>query len=483
MSERRPGSRKQDGDPQDASHEQGATLIAAVLLIAVLALAAAAILSYVSQSYQSAAFDRHRTQALYNARMGVDAAAALIVKDANAVNLRSDSAHSRLQAAVEGDLAELELKAPPFADVVTVGRPVGGAMSVTLQATGVSGHGAVTLTESGRIQLPASGTGGGARQVASLTIVSHLKDISSLSVSNTGATPVSATGENDGGSITVNGASAVVSRFSRLNVVSAVYSNSQVIPPDTATAWIQGDHDTVAGSAARTVVITGTGDTLRLLSARTIVVTGSGAAVDSHGIGTVLLLGNNDSLNGPITCGGIVTGNGDVLSGSPVYGNSGNENSGKQNSNDGNSSKSSGKGSSGEDRSKKMPYIKGPLVVTGNNVVIGSPQWPVRIHGELVLAGNGFTLYGDVSNSHKKAVAVLATGQNEMIHGSVYGNIVENNSDLTVTGPVQGATTPFPGGQSVTVAGHCLGAISLNFAAATHFARLALNFSSAYLTG
>ncbi len=444
VSERRPGSRKPDGDPQGAFQEQGATLIAVVLLIAVLAFAAAAILSYVSQSYQSAAFDRHRTQALYNARMGVDAAAALIVNDANAINLQSDAADSRLQAAVEGDLAELELKAPPFADVVKMGRLVAGAIPITLQATGVSGHGAVTLTESGHIQLPTSGTGGGVGQVASLAMASNLKDIGAMSVSNTGATPVSATGKKGGGSITVNGASAVVSGFSRLNVVSAVYSNSQVIPPDTATAWIKGSLDSVAGVATRTAVITGTNDTLRLLSARTIVVTGSGATVDTLGTGTALLLGTNDSLNGSITCGGVVAGNSDALAG---------------------------------------PDIRGPLVVTGNNVVIGSPQRSVRIHGELVLAGNGITLYGDVSNPHKKAVAVLATGQNEMIHGSVHGNIVENNSDLTVTGPVQGTTTPFSGGQSVTVAGHCLGAITLNFAATTHFARLALNFSSAYLTG
>ncbi len=441
------------------SRDEGATLIAVVVLVAILALFASAILSYVSQSYQAAAFSRDRTQALYNARMGIDAAISLVERDAGALDLKSGTAYTQLQTAVNSDLKQLG--APPFTDVVTVGPPVAGVFPVIMRATGVSGRGVVTLTEPGGIQAAGPGTGSGGGNVASVSIASSLQDVHDLSVSQPGAPPISLTGTGSG-SIVVNGAAASVTGFghgdshNQLTVISAVYAGVR-LREGAAAVWIQGGGDTVKGSSPHVAVVTGANDTVILNELHLLVATGQNATINAA-TGTALLLGANDTQNGSVTCGALVTGNGAVLTG---------------------------------------PKINGPLVITGNDVVVGSPQQPVSINGEVALIGNGITVYGDVSNP--SGTAVLAIGQNEAIHGSkpsktaVRGNITDYNNNLTVTGAVRGSTVQFPGGQSVVIGGNkqdgtdgqgqCLGTVTVNFAAANSAPRMTLNFAGATIGG
>ncbi|MHB1628399.1 MAG: autotransporter outer membrane beta-barrel domain-containing protein [Bacilli bacterium] len=411
--------------------ESGATLLGVIGIAVVLSLLTASILSFALQSTQAVRFSIDHTQALYNARMGVDAAVELIRAEVTSTTMTSANGGTSLADAVNPSLSQISGR--PFAAQVSVvpqtSPPSRNTLVMAIASTGTAGQASVLLTVEATLTA-SSGSGGGTTGTASkVQIPNFPRSISKVTVSNTNSASVQISGSGQG-SVVVNGASTSVTGFPNLQTLSG--NGSIQNHPVNGNLWISGTNDTVTSAINGTAIVTGDGATLQRPVNGTAIVTGSGETLDGNVNGPLLLFGSGSTVNGSTDCGAIITGNDTTISAN----------------------------------------VNGALIITGNNTTISG-----NINQELVVTGNNLTVHGTINGKF------IATGTGEVVNGTVNQGISEYKNNVTVNGRVNGQITQF-NGKPIVVNTPCMGAVTLKFAApSSGTPTVSLNFSSAAISG
>ncbi|MBX5436466.1 MAG: hypothetical protein IRZ33_04525 [Alicyclobacillaceae bacterium] len=418
--------------------ETGASLVVAVGVVLVAVALSAGIVMHLQRSWQAVVYEQRRTQALYNARMGIDAAVALINKDLT-TNAFTSSRYTQFQSQVNDDLQAL--MQPPFQAQVAVSAPQTDSqgnktLTILLTSTGTAQPGVfgeastVELRMQATAMLPASGGSGGGGSGGSTTpsavTISDVAvgGVANVSVSGTGSTPVSLSG-GSGGTVIVNGtSSAQVYGFP--NLVQVTDNNSH---PINGTLWLSGDGAVQSGPVNGIAVVTGNNAKVSGPVGGAAIVTGSNVSLFGPVNGPVLLMGTGDSVSGPVQCA-LVTADNVVIAG-PVNGN---------------------------------------LIVTGNNCTIQGP-----VAGEVIVTGSHLTIAGNVNGNG--TYAMIALGSNEIVQGIINGNVIMLGNNVSAQ-HINGTVTQYSG-QAITADDRCLGKVTLQFSSG----QLQIQFSSATISG
>ncbi|MHB1682430.1 MAG: hypothetical protein ACYCYO_06310 [Bacilli bacterium] len=415
---------------QRDQRESGATLLGVIGIALVLSLLTASILSFTLQSAQAVLFNREHTQALYNARMGIDAAVKFMQAEVTSTTMTSANGGTNLANAVN---SSSQISGEPFAVHVSVvpqtSPPSQNTLVMAIASTGTAGQASVLLTVNATLTASSGSGGGTAGTVSQIQIPNFPRNISKVTISSMNSASVQIFGSGKG-SVVVNGASATVTGFPNLQPLSG--SGSTQSGPVNGNLWISGTNDTVTSAINGTAIITGDGATLQKPVNGTAIVTGSSETLDGNINGPLLLFGSDSTVNGSTNCGAIITGNDTMI----------------------------------------MANVNGALIITGNNTTIYA-----NINQELVVIGNNMTVYGTINGKF------IATGTGEVVNGTVNQGITEYNNDVTVNGRVNGQITQF-NGKSIVVNTSCMGSVTLNFSASSTGApTVNLNFSTATISG
>ncbi len=398
--------------------ESGATLLGVVGIALVLSLLTASILSFTLQSAQAVLFNREHTQALYNARMGIDAAVELIDHELSISTPRvspvspvTGAQLTSLAKAVTSDLGELS--SPPFQVWVSVATNVANTLSI--RSRGFSQNAAVTLKMNGALSLPGSG---------SYQVSATGSDGSpNVSISGTGGAAVSVSGNGKSvGTVSVNGSTATVSGFPNQQNIQG---DNHFFPPldaksdNKASVWVEGSYKLLfGGQPYDNLIVTGNFDGTLGNVKGTAIVTGAHAAILGNIGGPLIVAGSNALIYGDTHCA-VITGNNVTVVGN----------------------------------------VKGNLVITGNNVNIYGNIKPGESNGDVVVTGNNVTIRGNVGGH------LIATGTNEVVWGKI-------TKGLTAIGPtgqnvtvyrnrkVEGGLSQFRSGP-IKISTACLGAVTV----------------------
>ncbi len=428
----------------------GAALLITLALTAVVGLMLAVSLAYIRQAESADTYASLHTQALYNARMGVDTALYYLSHDA--ADIAQANGNRAIQSAVEDALQQLNQ--PPFQvtlDVSPLTTHHGKtAAAVTVASTGVAGPGAqpvrVTLSVQGTITVVSRGGGGApgnSEETGTLTVTASQGP--NITVSGD---PLTVTvkrpsnrkghGHDDGsgsGQVTITASGTAVTMPS---LTSITKSNTTLPVKIHGNAWIRGNHDTIDGSIHGTTVISGVyGEINANLHGETIV-SGDDTTLTGRVQGPLLVTANDVTIRGSLHCGAVILGNNVHIDASS---------------------------------------IQGPVILAGTQDQVGRTQHPVSLHGGLVLVGDQASVYATVkTGSFGKPfskTAVISLGQNESLTGTVTGQIAEVAGSLSFhpTGkshgtPSQHSVTTISATQTVGWKKTCWGPITLSVAPA-----------------
>lgn len=401
---------------QPDQRETGATLLGVVGIALVLSLLTASILSFTLQSAQSVLFNREHTQALYNARMGIDSAVELIDYELSTSALPVTNAQLvNLVNLVNADLGSLS--SPPFSASVSV--ESNPANMLHISSSGFFEHAAVSLTLDAK--LPVSGS------ALSQVFAKNASGFASVSISGTGGAAVSMSG-NGLGTVSVNGSTATVNGFSHLQEISN-HGNVFLSSGDNVSMWVKGSNNAVGffkdPPSYRNLIVTGNNNWTFGDVKGTAIVTGTNAAILGNIGGPLIVAGSGAVIYGNTHCA-LITGNNVTVTNN----------------------------------------VKGNLVITGNNVNIFGNVKPGESNQNVVITGNNVTIYGNVVGH------LIATGTSEVIWGNItkgltaIGPIGPNSPDgqnVTVYGKVpHGGVSQFKPGP-ITIQTTCLGTVTLQF--------------------
>ncbi len=400
---------------QPDQRETGATLLGVVGIALVLSLLTASILSFTLQSAQSVLFNREHTQALYNARMGIDSAVELI--DYELFTPSPPATNLQLVNLVNADLGSLS--SPPFSASVSVESTT--ANTLRISSSGFFEGATVSLALDA--QLPVSGS------AFSQVSAKNASGFAGVSISGTGGAAISMSG-NGLGTVSVNGSTATVSGFPNLREISS-NGNVFVSPGDNASTWVKGSNNAVGffkdAPSYRNLIVTGNNNWTFGDVKGTAIVSGNNVIVFGNIGGPLIVAGSGAVIYGKTHCA-LITGNNVTVTNN----------------------------------------IKGNLVITGNDVNIFGNVEPGKSNPDVVITGNNVTIWGNVFGH------LIATGTNEVVFGNItkgltaIGPIGPNSPDgqnVTVYGRVHGGVSSFVPGP-ITIPTSCLGTVTLQFGAA-----------------
>ena len=382
---------------QPNQRETGATLLGVIGIALVLSLLTASILSFTLQSAQSVLFNREHTQALYNARMGVDAAVELIDYELSAASPPATIA--QLVPLVTADLNKLSSQ--PF-QVTFSSSQNKTANTLEITSKGIFGGAVVVLTMDVAVSFPSSGS----YQVSA----TGAADSPNVSISGTGGATVSVTGTGSA-AVSVNGTTATVSGFSNQQNIQDNY-NFFVSPVRDVSAWVEGSYNFVQGVPFRNLIVTGNGNWTFGNVDGTAIVSGTNAIIFGNIGGPLIVAGSGAVIYGNTHCA-LITGNNVTVTNN----------------------------------------VKGNVVITGNNVTIYGSVKPGRANQDVVITGNNVTIYGDIDGH------LIATGTNEVVWGTIKNGLTENGQNVTY-GRVRGGISQFQPGP-ITIQTPCLGQVTV----------------------
>ncbi len=464
-----------------ARRDGGAALLITLALTAVIGLMLAASLALIRQAGSAEAYESLHTQALYNARMGVDAALYYLSHDA--ADLARQQGNSQLQAAVENSLAQLNQ--PPFQVSLTVDPLTThhgeSAAAVAIASTGIAGSGAqpvrVTLSVGGAVTLVSRGGGGSGNQqeAGSLTVTSSPGPNISVSGGPIGVAVHGSQG-NKGkkekpGSLVKVIISASGTAVTMTDKPAPITKNNTTFKQAIkGNAWIDGSNDTFNNSIQGDAIVQGSNDTFNDKVDGTAVISGGHTTVNNTLNGETIVSGNRTVLNGPVRGPLIVTANdvkvkGKLSCGAVITGNN----------------------------VSLEASVDGPLILAGTGDQVGSSTNPVVLRGGLVLVGDKASVIGTIDTgaflSPFSKTAVISLGQNESLTGTVKNNIAEvkGSLDFHPAGKFKGSLTTISPTETVGWKKTCWGQMTLSVAPAptssSGLSHVTLNYGSTAVSG
>ncbi|GGJ09556.1 hypothetical protein GCM10010885_18340 [Alicyclobacillus cellulosilyticus] len=411
----------------EVCREDGASFLLALAVSLTAAMLTAGILTALQRAWQAVTYEQLQTQALYNARMGIDAAVELLKQDVTNAAFTSSGTAAQLASQVTSELQALQ--SPFYASVVYNTGPLQDAqgnssIQLTILSTGTSEQAgvfgerhSVQVQMALILRLPAGGTGGGAggggSTVSGVTISSSGSlgaNIGNLSVTGTGTVPVQYTGSGSG-TVTVNGSSASVTGFSP--PPQQITSSNK--DPINGMAWISGNGVVQKGPINGSAIITGSNVQVTQPINGAAIVTGSNVTLDNVN-GPALLMGNGITVNGNVQCA-LVTGNQVTIQGN----------------------------------------VNGDLIVVGNQCTVQG-----QVNGSVLVTGSGLNITGGING--RSPYAILVLGSNEMVGGNINGNVIKNGNNLSYS-RVNGTVSDY-NGQSLSLGNTCFGDVTLVTSAA-----------------
>ncbi len=364
---------------QGRPDDEGASLVIVMAVFLVVSLLFASVFTYLERSSASVRFETGHTQALYNARMGVDLAVELLKQDASADSF-SNPGMDQLQSTVEGALSAAENSGSPFTTRVTLsqlnqkttGKTVTSAsMVAAIQSVGKILGASVTLNLSAPMQYeaPSKSNGSGSN---------HSQGSPDVTITAGDSSPIgciSTTGSNRACEVSGDGGIQVSDKSGRASVtvpavtsLTTVSTHQIVFSSPSSNVWVKGDNavlgefvldpDNAMTKITGATIVTGANDLLYSWIHGPLIVTGSAATLWAHVNGPAYLYGNDTHFTGTITCGAVIAGSNVNVT--------------------------------------LLGPITGPMVVLGDNVTITSLFYPIQ---DLVIVGSSFKLIGHVSGT------------------------------------------------------------------------------------
>lgn len=423
--------------------EGGLALIAVLMVVAVAGLLIAASVGLIGQAGRAERYTAVHTQALYNARMGVDTV--LYFLSAEEPTIFGGSGPSAAQSQIASDLASLN--DPPFAVTVAIGAVSSStnASGATVETAPVSIHSVgtaeagsasarVTLTIQAAVTSTASGTSGSGTGSSSGSTQSESGSITlsggslgtgpNISLSGSGVSVSYSGSSSANGSVTVTSSGASVS-MPNLTTVDTTYGTSS--RPINGNAWIEGSGNTIDSTIDGTAVITGSSNTVNRPINGEAIVTGSSTTLNQPVNGPLLMTGSGGTINGTLNCGGVITGDNETITGT----------------------------------------VNGLLVLAGSDDTVGSAGKHTVLNSGVILIGDSNSLYANVSpitmtvNGQSESLAIVAAGQSETVTGVVNGNVAEYNHDLTINGTLNGTASSISSTETFGVNTSCPGDLAI----------------------
>ena len=451
---------------QPHQRESGAALLGVIGIALVLSILTASILSFSLQSAQAVRLNHDHTQALYNARMGVDAAFELIRTDVTSTTMTSATGGTDLATAVNNSL--LQLSGKPFAITVYAKTPQASPTSspsqntlvMTIVSTGMAGQASVLLTVDATLTAT-SGSGEGENGKALQVLIPKFPNFpgnsTSFSGSSQNSTSVRINSHGDV-SLVVHGmslsGSGTVFNYPYQQELSGHGSTQN--QPVNGNLWIKGNDDLVTATINGNAILTGNGATIQQPVNGDVIVTGNGATIQQPVNGTAIVTGSNATLNGAINGPLLLFGSGSTITGTI----------------------NQGAIITGNNTTIKAT-VDCPLIITGNHTTITG-----TINNGLIVTGNNTIVKGTINGYfNATGTGFIATGKDEVVNGTVNNGITEYNNNVKVNGQLNGQITKF-NENPVTVKHSCMGLIKLQFGAPSAGApTVTMNFSTSKISG